>query len=61
MRFALLEIKLTIAKILKNFNISSVESFEKDDEAPKIKEGLMFSVRRLKEPLKLVFTRRTLS
>lgn len=57
MRFALLEIKLTLAKILRNFNISSVENLS---EAPKMIEGLMFSVRRLKDPLKLIFTKREL-
>lgn len=56
MRFALLEIKLTLAKILRNFNISTEQKLPKDDL--KIKDGFLFNVRRPREPILINFSKR---
>ena len=47
MKFAVLEIKLILAKILKNFKLTATKQL---DKKPSIKDGL-FMVRKLNEPI----------
>ena len=54
MKFALLEIKLTLAKILKIYDIIPGEKFEKNLGVT----GGLFSVRRPKKPIQVIFKKR---
>jgi hypothetical protein len=57
MKFALLEIKLTLVKLIKDFSIEPSENTPSKDEYRKMFiEG--FAVRRFKDHLKLVFKKR---
>lgn len=52
MKFAILEIKMTLVKLIRNFEIISESDLSGEIE---IREG---TVRRIKNPLKLVFKSR---
>ena len=50
-----MEIKLTLAKILRNFEILSPKQLA---QKPVIKDGMLFTVVRAREPTKIIFTKR---
>jgi hypothetical protein len=59
MRFALLEMKLTLAKILKNYTIEPTANTHGKEEYQNLYvESLV--TRKIKSPLKVVFKRRVL-
>ena len=51
MRFAYLEVKLTLAKLMKNFEISSVRSLPKK---PTTTSGIV-AVMKITEPIRVIF------